>query len=249
MPFEKSKNRPLVIRTNYGDDSIALVQWAYEALLQAVTVVYIDTGFAASHWETRIHEGEAHVRNCGYHPLILKAPISFEAAVIGRNAFPSPKFQWCTGLLKGLPFLDWLESIDLANEMIVLLAKRRAAANAHALLPEWIEQCEFHNDRTVWHPMISVSDIDRDALLARAGFSPLGHRSLECHPCVNSTEKEFSAFSKSDLDKVKVIEKTVGKSFLETLKVESQNQDKEENNLTYLDRFYRGCGNHFGCGL
>lgn len=236
------KTRPLFIRTQYGDESIALVQWAYEAGLTG-TVVYVDTGFASTTWQARIQQGEEHARARGFKVLQIVSPISFADAVIGRGEFPSSKFQWCSALLKGLPFVDWLETVDREGHGIILIAKRVAAAVAHQALPEWIEPCQFHGDRTVWHPMIAVSDFDRDALLARAGFTPLQHRSLECEPCVNSTDEDIARFNDQIADKKRLsaLEQELGTRWTwnPTLPVSQK----------YLDLFYRGCGNHFGCGL
>ena len=230
--------RPLIIRTNYGDESIALTQWAFESHLLA-TVVYIDTGFQAQGWQKRVKLGEAHAKACGFETVKILSAISFRDAVIGRKAFPCSKFQWCTALLKGLPFLDWLEKRDLKGESIILLAKRKAASKAHMDLSEWIEFCEYHNDRTVWHPLIDMDDKVRDALLSRAHFAPLGHRSLECEPCVNATPADFKRMSPQDKARLKDLEKTIQIAF----------QAPSEEPTQYLDLFYRGCGNHFGCGL
>ena len=258
-----NKKRPLIIRSNFGDESIALTQWVFEAKLKA-TVVYVDTGFAASSWEARIALGQVHAKNCGFPFERIVSKISFEEAVLGRDSFPSVKFQWCTGLLKGLPFLDWLELNDSNAEAMILIAKRRAAALNHEHLPEWIERCEFHNDRTVWHPMIDVSDEDRNALLKRAGFIPLGHRSLECQPCVNSSKADCqrlnSPESKKDKHRLENLQKEIGIVWIPETEYNSESkeavvQSENENNknkaqeFKFLDLFYRSCGNHFGCGL
>jgi len=231
-------NRPLVIHSNYGDESIALVQWAFEQGLNA-TVVSIDTGWAAEAWQQRVQRGQRHAEDCGFQVERLISKITFSEAVLGRCAFPSSQFQWCTGLLKGLPFLDWLEAIDGAGDVIVLLAKRKTAALAHLTLKEWVEVCEYHGDRTVWHPLFDLPDDERDALLERAKFTPLGHRSLECEPCINSTAKDMARLSIKDSQKLRSLEKEIGASWGTPPKAPQK----------YLDLFYRSCGNHFGCGL
>jgi len=234
------QKKSLFIRTNYGDDSIALVQWLFEAGFRG-TVVYVDTGFAASTWQDRKSLGEAHARSLGFEVVHLLAQIPFSEAVIGRASFPSVKFQWCTGLLKGVPFLDWLETVDLKGEGIILLAKRRGSALAHSGLREWIAHCEFHNDRAVWHPLIDVEADERDALLQRAGFMPLGHRSLECEPCVNSTSLDWERMHPEDKKKLQALEAESGCFWTET--------PVDQSSRSYLDLFYRSCGNPFGCGL
>ena len=68
------QDRPLIIRTQYGDDSIALVQWAYENKLENVQVVYVDTGFAAESWRERIQHGEEHAKRCGFQAVRIVPP-------------------------------------------------------------------------------------------------------------------------------------------------------------------------------
>jgi hypothetical protein len=246
------KNRIHIIRSNYGDDSIALTQWAFEASLTQVFVVYIDTGWSSVCWEERVKRGEMHAKHLGYQVVRLKAPISFNDAVLGRKSFPTAKFAWCAGILKGLPFLDWVDQleIEMNSEALVLLAKRKSAVktienSVNIQIQEWINSSEHYNDRTVWHPLINIEEAERNALLSRAGFSPLNHRSLECHPCVFSTPKEIAHLQEGDIQKLKALETELQMSFLESNELKKSEPETEH----YLEPFYRGCGNHFGCGL
>lgn len=243
------RNRPGIIRTNYGDESIALVQWLFESNIKtqftSITVVYIETGWQAEQWNERVHLGELHARKSGFEIARIQAPISLPNAVHSRGSFPSEKFQWCTSLLKGLPFNDWLDTFDLRGEAVIMIAKRKAATLAHDTLKEWIESCEFHQGRTVWHPLINIETEERDALLSRAGFTPLGHRSLECQPCIHSSSKEIAQMSENDRHKLKLLEEKVGVPLSGT----SAKQPHSEEDKDFLCKFYRGCGNHFGCGL
>jgi len=257
-----------VIRTNYGDDSIALIQWASELGLAPVTVAYIDTHWAAARWSDRITQCEQYVNTrVGFKAIRICTQIRFEEAIRGRQEFPCSKFQWCASLLKGLPFLDWLDEWDPQCEAIILIAKRRVAATAHQTLPEWIESCEYHQGRKLWHPILKMNDeVCRD-YLARAGFSPLGHRSLECDPCVNSTSSDIARMDAVDIDKVQRIEESLNTTFFnrtakeglqepigirEAVKQAQQELQSGECDTPiqrYLDLFYRGCGNPWGCGL
>lgn len=285
----KIENRPLVIRSHYGDESIALVQWAYEQGLKEVKVVTIDTGFAAESWLSRQELGEAHASSCGFKTTTIISPISFAEAVKGRGEFPSAKFQWCSALLKGLPFLDWLDTWDPSCNAIIMIPKRRAAIGPHIVLSEWIDKCEFHQDRTVWHPTFELTTNERDALLARAGFTPLNHRTLECQPCVNSSKADLFRLSEWDIKKIKDLEQIMNAPFFSSFpsfpdlhdfpgficpsnsphhsvfsesseimpapSIDELIQWARTDNLAardnehYQDLFYRGCGNHFGCGL
>src|SRR5258708_4057588 len=109
----------LVIRSNYGNDSIALIEairerQALEPHFKKIYVVYIDTGWAAVKWQERVAKSEKFVKQCGFEAIHLKAKVSFPELVIDRTSFPSTKFQWCAGFLKGLPLLEWLDEHDPA---------------------------------------------------------------------------------------------------------------------------------------
>ena len=43
-----------IIFASYGNDSVALIQWAHERRLTDVTVLYSDTGWAADWWAERV---------------------------------------------------------------------------------------------------------------------------------------------------------------------------------------------------
>lgn len=232
----------LIVRSHYGDESIALVQHLHETqsisnLFNKIIVVYIDTGWSATHWPERVALGEKHVHRCGFESLRLAAPTSFDALVRERNNFPCAKFQWCANFLKGLPLLSWLDEHDPAAEWTIAIAKRQALYRQ--MVPEYIDSCEYHGERTVWHPMLRLSSEERDLLLERAGFSPLHHRSLECEPCVNSHADDLNNMAVSDQHKLQQLEQHIGKRLFSVIRQPSPDRQN----------FSMGCGDFFGCGL
>jgi 3'-phosphoadenosine 5'-phosphosulfate sulfotransferase (PAPS reductase)/FAD synthetase len=250
--------RKYIIRTNYGDDSIALTQWAYEAGFKNLRVVYTDTGFAAARFQERIHKGKEHIQRLGFEAVTITSKIRFDEAVLGRRAFPSHEIQWCTSFLKGLPFLEWLDSVDLNCEAVIMMAKRQSTV-PNQVIPECIEHCEFHNERAVWHPLIEINDDERNALLERAGVTPLNHRSLECEPCVNSNVADLARMQPEEIDKLEALESELNTSLFSAedfgakgirLQVKwAKENTTPQGKKGYHSLFYRGCGNHFGCGL
>jgi hypothetical protein len=239
--------KTLVVRSNYGDDSIALIQALRDLVCKAeltfskVIVVYIDTGWAAQGWLTRVSEGERFARSCGFETRRLTSRRSFSELVRERQQFPSQKFQWCAGFLKGIPLMEWLDEVDSACAWTIALPKRQALYRK--TIPAVIKECEYHGERDVWHPLVSVNDNERDVLIHRAGFKPLNHRSLECQPCVHSKPQEFAHLHPFDQAKLEWLEGCIQKKmknpvlFQKTLK----------NNP--MDSFTMGCGDPFGCGL
>ena len=57
-----------IIKSSYGNDSIALIQWAHERGLQNVAVLYNDTGWADPAWIGRVLECEVWCAAKGFTP-------------------------------------------------------------------------------------------------------------------------------------------------------------------------------------
>ena len=199
-----------VISSSYGNDSVAMIQWAREQGLQDVTVAFVDTGWAAPGWLDRVARMEAWVESIGYTVAHLVSNVSFEELMLRKKGFPSQRFQWCSGILKGLPFLTWIDGIDTTNESIVMIGKRREESQERASTPEFIESSEYHGGRKIWHPLYLHTEAMRDELLARAGFDVLPHRSKECSPCINSNRNDLRQLSEADIQRVEDLEAKVG---------------------------------------
>lgn len=59
-------NYAYVVKASYGNDSIALIQWAFEQKLNSVAVLYNDTGWASRNWNTRVSEMELWAQSLGF---------------------------------------------------------------------------------------------------------------------------------------------------------------------------------------
>lgn len=247
-----------VISGNYGDNTIALIQWVYEKKLREVIVTHADTDWAAPIWNNRVHQGQTLAKRYGFEVVSIKTKASFQDLVRNRRAFPNQKFQWCAGFLKGLPFMEWADQKDSACKATVLLGSRRADSRARIHLKEFIEESEHHGDRRVWYPLYKHSDEERNALIKRAGFDVLGHRSLECDPCIHSRVADFCRLDAKAIERLRTLEKEVGRSMFdpgncdaaEGIEAVVQWAKKRKNTKDYkpLEFFDMGCGAPFGCG-
>lgn len=222
-----------VIRANCSDESIALIEYMDQLKLTG-TVVYIDTGWAAKGWDRRVQATKEWVLTKGFSFVALKSPMTFSELVRDRKAFPSRKFQWCAGLLKGIPLLQWLDEQDPSCETVVCIAKRQARMREP--LPEFIEECEYHGDRRVWHPLWQTTDETLQGLLAFVPLAPHARRSLECDPCVNSSPFDLTGLQAEDFAKTLALEQEIKASLVYPACF--------DHNL-----FSLGCGDPFGCGL
>lgn len=240
-----------LIRSNYSNNSIALVQWAHEQGLKDVIVCYMDTGWAAEGWLAYVTQCERYATTLGFKVKHLKSRMPFDELMNVKNGFPNARFQWCSLHLKGISLLQWLEGEDPEEQATVLIGKRRAEREDVA---EFIDCCEFHGDRKVWHPLVDHSDGERNALIARAGFELLSTPSLECSPCINSRISELSQLAESDVAKVEELEDDLdvpmfnpehcagNKGIVEVVAWAKQ-ADQEALNPDF------GCSFSFGCGV
>ena len=247
-----------VISTSYGNDSKALIQHSYETGLDDVICVYIDTGWAADSWQDEIERGEALAERCGFKFKRINPEVQFEELMLMKKGFPNQRFQWCTALLKGIPFLNYMDEIDPGCKSIVLVGKRREESRDRANTPEFVDNSEYHGGRTLWHPLYLHTEKMRDGLLKRAGMKKLSHRSHECHPCVNANRDDFKLMNNRDIEKVNELELKVGKNMFRPARhngakgiVNVVEWAKRGKYIEGVDDMFDdiGCGSPFGCGL
>ena len=236
------------IIANFGDDSIALIQKAYELNLQEVVVLSVDTGWQAAHWQARVDEASQWITALGFNHYHLKPEHDFKALVLARKQFPAQQFHWCAGFLKGMAILEWLAENDEDLLAVILLANRRKMSKAQADLPDQIDESERYDDRKVRYLLADVDEAKRNALIAKTPFkTPLNHRSLECQPCIHLTERDVITLSAEDIKRTTDLE-TILSTFMfsESFDRYASNIKKNSN---YYDEFANTCSWDYGCGL
>lgn len=247
-----------IIFGNYGNETIALIQWAAKSKLNNVYVVSIDTGWAAEWWKYRVRQSEQLAKQYGFIVERLTSKPSFARLIKQQQDFPSTKYQWCASFLKGLVFFDWLDSVDPAGEALILLGKRRVASSTSANLPEFIEESEHYGERKVWYPLYDCSNETFTELIFRSGLSYLPHRSLECDPCVNNSWADFMRLQSNDIEKTANLEKNLQQSMFAPQNYDGakdieqvvdwvKKQKKSANVAPSIAEM--GCGTPFACGL
>jgi len=242
-----------IIIGNFGNDSIALIQNCIKNNIKNLTVVYVDTGWSNVSWSQRIKEVKKYLDKNNIELKILKSNVTFSETVLEKKEFPSQKFQWCAGILKGLPIIEWLDEIDPFCEATVLIAALKSSSRGYLNTEEFIEESEHFGDRKVWHPILELTREERDSLIKESGVSFLPfNRSLECDPCVNCRIQDVvSLKDSSDIEKIAKLENQIGKTLFETDIKSAINEstklsetDKSDN----LDSYNMGCGSVYGCG-
>jgi hypothetical protein len=247
-----------IISSSYGNDSVALIQWAKNNGLKDVHVTFCDTGWAAPDWLELVTEAEEWVEELGFQHHRIKS-MGMEELVRIKQGFPSNQHQFCTAHLKGIPFLTWCDEFDPDCEATVLVGKRRAESKARANTPEFVEQSEYHGFRRLWHPLYAHDDEARNALLDQAGFDILPHRSQECSPCVNANRADFKLLTTGQIERVNNLEVELARSMFRPKRFGALGihgviawayHGRKRMNLE-PDELEEGsgCDGHYGCGL
>ena len=113
-----------ILRASYGNDSIALIQWAREEGLTDVAVVYSDTGWSRAWWAQRVEQMEDWVRSLGFVPARTES-IGMEELLKSKKMWPQRLMQFCTKELKMVPTMAWLAKHDPERRAIILTGIRR----------------------------------------------------------------------------------------------------------------------------
>ena len=201
-----------VIFASYGNDSIALIQFAHERGLKDVHVSYSDTGWSADWWPSRVAKAEEWVRSFGFTPHKITSE-GMEALVMRKKAWPrggGGKFQFCTGALKKEPARAWLDAHDPDHEATCMTGVRREESLNRRDAPEWVTASEDHGGRELWQPLVRHTAAMRDALALKSPLPLLPFRSKECYPCVNAQKAELRHLDEHARNKVWRIEQAAG---------------------------------------
>lgn len=190
--------------TSYGNDSIALLQWLHEAGKTGVYCVFSNTRWGSAAWTKRVEAGEALAKSYGFHPIRLDS-MGMVPLVRLKKGWPRQGLQFCTEHLKIKPAIAWLEATDPELDLDCVVGIRREESRSRSRWPEWTMFSDKHGGRDLWAPLVRHRQADRDALLERAGFEPLPHRSMECYPCVNANRTDLRMLT-GDEDRIAAIE-------------------------------------------
>lgn len=201
-----------LIFASYGNDSIALIQWAHEIHLRSVHIAYSDTGWAASWWPDRVAKAEDWARSLGFTPHRIGSE-GMELLVYRKKAWPrggGGKFQFCTEALKKAPARAWMDARDPDKDTICITGVRREESENRRDAPEYVTASEDHGGRDLWQPLVRHNEAQRDSLVAKTPIPLLPFRSKECYPCVNARKQELKFLDAEARERVFKIEAISG---------------------------------------
>lgn len=201
-----------IIFASYGNDSVALIQWAHDSRLTDVHVAYSDTGWAAEWWQSRVDQAEAWVSSIGFTPHRIHSE-GMAALVMRKKAWPrggGGKYQFCTEALKKAPARAWMDQLDPEMAATCMTGVRREESENRRDAPEHVTSSEAHGGRELWQPLVRHTEAMRDALVSKTRMQLLPFRSKECYPCVNARKGELRTLDGEARDRVRRIEASAG---------------------------------------
>lgn len=237
-----------IVIANFGNESIALIQWCIEKGITPLTVLSVDTGFQAEAHTQRLTQASTWLQPLGVRHEHLKAPNTMKACVQDRGQFPNKKLQWCAGFLKGLAINEHLDEIDSGCEATILFAKRRVTSRASQWQNEYATS-EHFADRTVRYPLLDMDDETAKCLVKQAGFDWQSHQSLECMPCIHASSAMLLAMSETDINRLEQLEFEVANTmFDKPIREKISSMSEKKDKAFYLEGLDMSCGSDFGCG-
>lgn len=202
-----------LVACSCGNDSIALLQFMQENKEGMFQVVYNDTGWAREDWPARVIMVSTWCFNRGITFHVTQSE-GMENLVMRKKGWPMPasEMQWCTSELKEKPTNKLLSLIDPDCDLVIVTGRRREESQNRSGLPQYQYESTKHGGRDVWNPMYKHNKGMRDALIIRAGFTPLDHSSMECYPCCCANKKDLSLMSETEsrVTQIKRIELSLG---------------------------------------
>jgi|688.fasta_scaffold294840_2 hypothetical protein len=211
--FGSALNPDYVIKCSYGNDSIALIQWMHEYNqkhpLGKVVVLYNNTGWSAKWWAPRVEHAETSlVLKYGFVPARTTS-LGMRRLVLEKNCWPNSHMKFCTEQLKIMPTMAWLREHDPEGKAVMVCGVRREESWKRSLWPEWVESSDKNEGRSDWSPLVHYREEERDALIVRAGWAPLPHRSRECR-CVLANANDLATWKESDIEDIEALEAELG---------------------------------------
>lgn len=235
-----------IIIANYSIHSLALICWAKKNLHNNFCVLSVDTGFAAENWNSYLGNVFAWLKSEAIEFYHLKAENAFQELVKARKQFPSQKFSWCAGFLKGITLLNKIDEIDPDAEATILLSHRKDLSRVSQLLKD-LEEEEKYDYRSLEYPLLDLNHDDILELTKNLPFKAFYH-SLECQPCIHLTQQEFEKIAKADIKKVSALENETN-SFMFNNTPFNKLDSHAFIHGNILEELSKACSWEYSCGL
>lgn len=236
-----------IIIANYSIHSLALICWAIDNFEpEEFCILSVDTGFASSNWDKYLQKVFLWLNNKNVNYYHLKSENTFQKLVTARKQFPSQKFSWCAGFLKGITLLNKIDELDPDAKATILLSHRKDLSKASILLKNKDEE-ERYDYRKLIYPLLDKKYNELDSLIKDLPFDPV-QRSCECQPCIHFTKNEFNTISTDDKNKVIQLEQQINNHMFNYSSFDQLDDNFfSKNNI--MQELSKTCSWEYSCGL
>lgn len=208
-----------------GKDSTAIILWAKENLSD-FDVIFCDTN-----WENQLtYDYIDHINKSLLNDKLIVLKSSkyegFADMCIKKGRAPSVKARFCTEVLKLNPVVEYVH--DKLNDFEVHLYNgvRRDESHSRSKMKE-MEFDSKHFKSWIHRPLLTwsvddVFDIHKKHNVEPNPLYKLGFGRVGCMPCIMSRNSEIKLIAKlfpEDVDKVRILEKQVGRTFFGSDKI------------------------------
>lgn len=237
-----------IIIGNFGNHSLAALQYLLNQNIKPLHFLYVDTGWSSIDWGSRVKACKQYALEHGVTVHHIHAKQDFATMIRDRQQFPSLKFQWCAAFLKGLSIIEFLDEFDLGCDALIVSGKRRADSRRFYQLPEFQEQSEHYQGRSIWHPLYQLDDQQFQQVIAQTPFKMLLHAAQECSPCIHEQNCSIKALHDKDRKKVQLLEEEINQTLFDYSIQEMRHRDTKCSASERVKAWDRGCGAIWGCG-
>ena len=202
-----------VITGQYGNETIALVQWALNHKLDQLVVVNVETSWQAVGWDQRVLKAKQWLDGNGVESHTIRPRQSFDQSMREHHAMPDSQNTWCAQHMIGDTLLDWLDEVDPMLQAHLYVGNRKALSKAWQTESFHQPKSEYFERRDLFQPLLDYDNQKLIDLIAMTPLPYLSHQSLGCGPCIFSTSQDLLALDPEDLLKVKQLEDDLGQTF------------------------------------
>jgi 3'-phosphoadenosine 5'-phosphosulfate sulfotransferase (PAPS reductase)/FAD synthetase len=209
-----------------GKDSTALLGWALNESgypIESIRLSSSDTQYEYPETYQQIKDLDAIAQDRGVRPIRILQSEGFLNLAIRKGRFPSAKARFCTQFLKMIPFMHYVEELQLEGyDVIGHSGVRKSESIERSIMEEWgttnLSQRKQPNVIRVRRPLLEWSIEDVWAAHKRWGL-PInqlykqGRKRVGCELCIMSNKRDVRITVRDHpevIDKIRRWEQQVG---------------------------------------
>ncbi|MFQ5647582.1 MAG: phosphoadenosine phosphosulfate reductase family protein [bacterium] len=204
--------RKYILSFSGGKDSTAALIYLIKERRLPLFVVFCDTFNESPETYRYVDYISGLLEEWGYPPVIkLAGQYSFYDLAKKKQRFPSIKARFCTGMLKIVPKIRWIQEQNFETDPVITLGIRRDESVNRSKRHEWEFSCQVY-DELLWNPLVDWNVKQVFAIHKKYGVEPnpmykKGFKRVGCFPCVNCGRNELILMAKHYPERIEEIDR------------------------------------------